>query len=533
MSKSRSNTAKTGIQKSNASPSAPLPQSNNPHSLVIQCPACQTRFAVESAQLRGIAKPRFHCSRCSHYFGIEDLDNNQVEITSPSSKASGSSPKSMPSQLPEDERRPKDLLEKSEGRQLDLLSPEEQKRFASNLRPLSRSEALPVVTADWPDSEGSKALEADLRSVAPSFADVMQKRRSFSGKPNVLTGALDKKNENIWTRAADESIADYKSEPASKPEHKFNFPQLLGDESPSQPFNPAEALLDVKHAAAELSTAANNFFVDEEELSMQDIYNVASRNSSTTTSSKHDNLLERDWDFSSNSQGFELGVDDSFEDNAEHSAFSPEPNEEDKQEISVHSYATIPDSEPNRFMEVGRKIAISGLQVLFFCIMIPFAVIFGFYYLGYSNPLFLDSVDTIHRVLGNKSILISPSELEIERPAGTMISLRDSKSALEIVGSLTNRSSYPVTEVMLEALLFDDSNFVVSRTKAFSDNLLTAANSVSGMSKIDITNSLNTRITPHSSLPVGKQEVFRIVIPEVPANATWFTVRVSSANGND
>ena len=41
--------------------------------LIIQCPACQARFALTAAALEGIEQPRFHCSRCDHIFSREEF----------------------------------------------------------------------------------------------------------------------------------------------------------------------------------------------------------------------------------------------------------------------------------------------------------------------------------------------------------------------------------------------------------------------------------------------------------------------------
>lgn len=38
---------------------------------IVQCPQCQTKFAVDSAVLAEVAAPRFHCSRCDFVFAFE------------------------------------------------------------------------------------------------------------------------------------------------------------------------------------------------------------------------------------------------------------------------------------------------------------------------------------------------------------------------------------------------------------------------------------------------------------------------------
>ena len=39
--------------------------------VIIQCPECQTKFAVESSHLKELDLPRFHCSRCDHVFSLD------------------------------------------------------------------------------------------------------------------------------------------------------------------------------------------------------------------------------------------------------------------------------------------------------------------------------------------------------------------------------------------------------------------------------------------------------------------------------
>ncbi len=39
---------------------------------IIQCPACNTKFAINESQILGVENPKFHCSRCSTVFSLED-----------------------------------------------------------------------------------------------------------------------------------------------------------------------------------------------------------------------------------------------------------------------------------------------------------------------------------------------------------------------------------------------------------------------------------------------------------------------------
>ena len=47
--------------------------SNKKRVSVVQCPACQTKFAVDSSAISAVSNPRFHCSRCDHVFSVSAI----------------------------------------------------------------------------------------------------------------------------------------------------------------------------------------------------------------------------------------------------------------------------------------------------------------------------------------------------------------------------------------------------------------------------------------------------------------------------
>jgi predicted Zn finger-like uncharacterized protein len=42
---------------------------------IIQCPACNTKFALNESQLNGLDNPKFHCSRCNTLFTLKNNEN--------------------------------------------------------------------------------------------------------------------------------------------------------------------------------------------------------------------------------------------------------------------------------------------------------------------------------------------------------------------------------------------------------------------------------------------------------------------------
>lgn len=55
-------------------------QSSEPH-VVVGCPSCQTKFAVESSLVASYENPKFHCSRCDAVFEITPPRHPAVETT--------------------------------------------------------------------------------------------------------------------------------------------------------------------------------------------------------------------------------------------------------------------------------------------------------------------------------------------------------------------------------------------------------------------------------------------------------------------
>lgn len=70
---------------------------------IIQCPHCQTKFAIELANIAHLDSPRFHCSRCDHVFSLDSRNA--------SGKVAPSTPPSAP---------PSNAIEQIDTREADL-----------------------------------------------------------------------------------------------------------------------------------------------------------------------------------------------------------------------------------------------------------------------------------------------------------------------------------------------------------------------------------------------------------------------------
>ena len=594
--------------------------------MIIQCPACKTRFSIEIDQFKGNSQPRFHCSRCGHYFAMEESKSSQ-------SNSPGSSAKQVIDEAGgkvSEERFTEtgSSLDSPQGQQLDLLS---EKAKLSSKTSTSKKE-LPEVTAEWPDNYGVTPLEADLRGVSPSFSDVMQKRRALSGRPNsqsanplsesvnsripstwssygisstppsnienslrVLStspespaisqvkmqisdsqlGASDIASNHAKDRSAVANISGVRNNSNLAFEHELDDTEDFSmDSAPSWTSNKSQkqnstftdehsTLEEIKTNAAEVTQAAENFFIDGDgeiyssDLKLKEFY--SSKPSLAFSRETADNSI-KDFKLSNSKSPSETSLsnepaffseDDFVNGFLSSSTESPKSIMEQKnreiREIVGNSAQNAENSTKGFSLGIANdapssskyaldnppaalsKTSTSWAKTFTLVVLLPFVIMAFFFHFVGRSTVALDVFDSLRKIVATQAKSVSPADLEIDRPSGKSVSLQNSRNSLEIRGSLTNRSFSPIGEIVLEALLFDDNNMVVSRTRAFSDNLLTSATSLNNLRKEDIASMLNTRSTPVSTLQVGKQEVFRIVIPDIPANATWFTVKVLSA----
>lgn len=145
--------------------------------MVIECPSCKTRFAIDAQQLSGAENPRFHCSRCGHLFEMPEKQPPEPPAPAPDAapqvmaraaaepeidNGDFSSPALPPEPVPE---------------QLALAGLEEQDRSsapasrAQNFRRdeisemMSSFEEEPLVTASWPEQSGERTYEVDLSAL--------------------------------------------------------------------------------------------------------------------------------------------------------------------------------------------------------------------------------------------------------------------------------------------------------------------------------------------------------------------------------
>lgn len=180
--------------------------------MVIECPSCKTKFAIDAEQLAGIENPRFHCSRCNHFFELSAAELGLAPAApAPAEEDDLSVPGEEPAagdQAPEldewtagsedfrEEAFPG--MDEKEPEQLELLPPQEAGTVKGSTYRMSREELenilnsaddISLVTADWPADQGEKHHEADLSQIRQTllrsvegeeFAQTLGKREQRS-----------------------------------------------------------------------------------------------------------------------------------------------------------------------------------------------------------------------------------------------------------------------------------------------------------------------------------------------------------------
>ena len=132
--------------------------------MIIECPACKTRFALHDGQLAGILNPRFHCSRCGNVFGL----------TAPNSAEPTYQPSITSSLLGNDTNADaeKQLSLIPDGSPTAAESPivsspnsllTEDEATVKTFTDVLEDSPAPIVTARWPSGAQDRIYEADMR----------------------------------------------------------------------------------------------------------------------------------------------------------------------------------------------------------------------------------------------------------------------------------------------------------------------------------------------------------------------------------
>lgn len=204
-------------------PSGPLVK-NRP--LIVQCPACQTKFSVPSSLLHGVDTPRFHCSRCDYIFALEadagrsvekpigtlgedslfETNNSKTETTKQPIKPSSFAPKPSPTA-------DTDRITKDSWSLLGEESPEDLTPLKSvaNSEAASAADALPD---DFFESNNQQFIDNDPNQIEFKFPPAPRRREIQTGAEEESNGYKNGRSSQFSAEPFDADLlkTSYRSE---------------------------------------------------------------------------------------------------------------------------------------------------------------------------------------------------------------------------------------------------------------------------------------------------------------------------------
>lgn len=171
--------------------------------MIVQCPACETRFSIEDSLIAGRESSRFHCSRCDNYF--ESVFN--LAGSTPATPSTGDT---QPLQLRSQSATQLDLLSSSQTFRpitvpvINSTKPESSTPSHPAPSPLPatlyHSDETQPIAIEWPSHQADEVREVDMSEMRARLAG------SLSGDyaPNVEASMLElplteRDNSGSWT----------------------------------------------------------------------------------------------------------------------------------------------------------------------------------------------------------------------------------------------------------------------------------------------------------------------------------------------
>ena len=530
--------------------------------MVIECPSCKTRFAIDVQQLSGIDNPRFHCSRCNHVFDMpsEALEGEKKPPPS-SSKVKSNSVQSV--SLADV---PSELIEEPEPEQLELL-PKQSATTAGSIKSAAANAQAPSssygadedklgVKADWPGADQAQPIEVDMSYLRHRFSD-SEKTRTAIIKPThyefpsfqeQLTEESPEENEEESSKLRDSFPPDEDSEPelpsayrnqegaelaASKEvleedhyqdtsedseEKDASFEDLSTDEN-NTPGEEGE--VESLAAAEELTTKFPLLHTDPQSqpgLSGPSMYAKADE------ALNHQSSAQQGWQ--RRKLAYRETLVQAVEQKQEHSQ-TPLP---ELSNAEPESQLASPDSLPpsiSTASEASYTREMPGILGLILISALPVVFLIFFFVWG----LYLEqSPPFVGRLFGfetNGLPKLPPSGLVLVDVRCQPVTLDDGKKVLEVSGQLLNATLKSYQNIKIEAQTYDSQNMPLNKVLVDLNNGLAnaslAALSQEAIQTLEETSgSADSRILPNTRVPV------RVVFTSLTNKETWYSARVYS-----
>ena len=436
--------------------------------MVIECPSCHTKFFIDSSQLEEVESPRFHCSRCDHFFEL----NAESRSTAPEPQPPEAPQENPPEESFEAAAQPPapetDEALTDEAEQLDWLPKSKSGRHKETIR-VDRTQLtykvvdgkkVPLITADWPDAPEHEQREVDMRSILDTPDSAISEDDLLAAETEAGFVLVKRKDDHAGNETRSRLAAD-----------------LAGDDSWDKPDNFSPAV-----------TARP----EPERRSM--VWDHEKKFPDTS-----DHQIERGQALRSKGQRSASLV-----------------TREDGHDLA----------EP--FSAIDRYRGANFLSLLILCSM-PLAV---FLVLGLWGRNVSASPTMIKNWLGlrnEQAPHLAPAGLGIIDLSAGIDSLVDGKKVVFLQGKVINATLGSFTNIVLEAKLYDEENQELASLRAPAENGLSGAKILAF--PLDQLNELQQKpadkpqqLKPNETVP------FQLVFTEAATHASWFSARIYSVS---
>lgn len=528
--------------------------------MVVECPSCKTKFSVDSDLLQGVSNPRFHCSRCDHFFEGAATLEEQEEIPQAFDQGRRATVQTSFDTTPSYSQNPPNISGRAA-----IVPGSTSGLQASGDKDFSSGQSSPVMAP----TVGSLSVDPVHEASTLGYFD-------SSSEPSWAMGNLD-----AWSTSDSESSRGESSSVASN--SSFEFPpiqppafaqtdftstiQALSDRGFDEKNSKSHLLgKDQIHLPVEYEGKIDSppispqLFLDDLEKDIEGPEDIASSKGviipwpssgrGTPVETDLSRLSDRGKAFRSKS------AQEDEEDTSWTSApwrGGPTVNEDEipeeqdekfstkeRQGFLGHSSASLASAHPFVARQhfgphVGKGVHPAFLLVApaIFLTALSFLVILH----PNSKSLFgeaLKSLPTImpkvvSRTYGGvqTSWKAAPASVSVRNTAGKFITLEDGTRVYEIRGNVFNESEHPLKDIMLQGKVYNADGVELKNI------LVPAANQLKGSRVENLSGKAlqNLGIKPaykQESLPPGKGLSFRLIFPSIPSNASDFGVRVYS-----
>ena len=473
--------------------------------MVIECPSCRTKFAVEPGLLAGVSQPRFHCSRCDHFF---DGSKNVIWSESDDQPAT-SAPSFAPSSPATSSAPATPAMEEGFIDDTDLFARTPALSAGSQIS-VASSDALDDPWADaFPDEFGSfNGAAASAATSDPSLLRQAPEKRDISsnGRPSVSG----------------------KGGSVREPKEQLPLPLDYAGESGEPPLSPQLFLDDLEHEVEQPSDSVPSGIVIP--------WPSAGRDAFSTDLSGHS---DRGQSFRSVAAAAEHapwneGVSWTLGDDEE----DPKPSDLSNPIAGAPGSTLEVVEKPvrPRRVKATRPDAANGLGI------------FGRLPRSSSHPAILLIVPgilaiAILLVAAGKPVAFPPASLpglfalpaekvpmqgiSVRRATTALLSLENGTRVLELKADVANETDQTVDHVLVETKLFNDGGQEIRSLIAPNPNQLegTRVESLGA----DMLEELGMKAGAQKAmLEPGTTRPFRLILAGVPPEATDVGIRVYS-----